>query len=249
MSCCLLQIALKGGNSRRSRTTGLAKHCDGTGLAALMQREGRPALTYGALRFPCLMGSSLPDVFGAELESPQLTYEELLQVCPLGGTGAVDLTRVTRVADGRVVDLGEQPFNMQYMSRRWSRGAVIKALGKNGVADRAGIKVGDIIDSRPEEVRPDTLSWDVPATIAQILHHGQIKCSQSQSSGTSNAVSDYISSVSFPGYHQWRGRAERHTGTRRGASCGRPPSTFGGCAARAGGTALHPRGPAGEAPL
>ncbi|CAE7838351.1 THO3 [Symbiodinium microadriaticum] len=95
--------------------------------------------------FPCLMGSSLPDVFGAELDSPQLTYEELLQVCPLGGTGAVDLTRVTRVADGRVVDLGEQPFNMQYMSRRWSRGAVIKAVGKNGVAERSGIKVGDII--------------------------------------------------------------------------------------------------------
>ena len=100
------------------------------------------------------MGSSLPDVFGAELDSPQLTYEELLQVCPLGGTGAVDLTRVTRVADGRVVDLGEQPFNMQYMSRRWSRGAVIKAVGKNGVAERSGIKVGDIIDSRPEEVPP-----------------------------------------------------------------------------------------------
>ncbi|CAE7896074.1 THO3 [Symbiodinium necroappetens] len=95
--------------------------------------------------FPCLMGSSLSDVFGAELDSPQLTYEDLLQVCPLGGTGAVDLTRVTRVADGRVVDLGEQPFNMQYMSRRWSRGAVIKAVGKNGVAERAGIKVGDII--------------------------------------------------------------------------------------------------------
>ena len=81
-----------------------------------------------------------------ELEAPQLTYHELLQVCPLGGTGAVDLTRVERISDGRVVDLEEQPFNMQYMSRRWSRGAVIKAVGKNGVADRAGIKAGDIIE-------------------------------------------------------------------------------------------------------
>ncbi|CAE7417198.1 THO3 [Symbiodinium natans] len=95
--------------------------------------------------FTCLMGSSLPDVLGAEMAAPQLTYQELLQVCPLGGTGAVDLTRVERVTDGRVVDLFEQPFNMQYMSRRWSRGAVIKAVGKNGVADMAGIQAGDII--------------------------------------------------------------------------------------------------------
>ena len=44
---------------------------------------------------------------GAEMAAPQLTYQELLQVCPLGGTGAVDLTRVERVTDGRVVDLFE----------------------------------------------------------------------------------------------------------------------------------------------
>ena len=92
------------------------------------------------------MGSSLPDVFSMEMQAPQLTYHELLQVCPLGGTGAVDLTRVERVADGRIVELTAQPFNMQYMSRRWSRGAVVKAVGKNGVADRAGIKAGDIIE-------------------------------------------------------------------------------------------------------
>lgn len=31
------------------------------------------------------------------------------------------------------------------MARRWARGAVIRRVGKNGVAERAGCKAGDII--------------------------------------------------------------------------------------------------------
>eukprot|EP00913_Durusdinium_trenchii_P021993 g20666.t1 len=62
------------------------------------------------LLFPCLMGSSLPDVF-----------------------------------DGRVVTLESKPFNMLQMPRRWSRGAVIRQVGRNGVAEQAGCKAGDII--------------------------------------------------------------------------------------------------------
>eukprot|EP00435_Cladocopium_sp_Y103_P061856 s143_g23.t1 len=97
------------------------------------------------LLFPCLMGSSLADVFGEDSQG-QLTYQELLESCPgLGGVGAADLSRVERLTDGRVVTLEQKPFNMECMSRRWSRGAVIRKLGKNGVAETAGCKAGDII--------------------------------------------------------------------------------------------------------
>lgn len=37
----------------------------------------------------------------------------------------------------------EYPFSLR--SRRWSRGAVIRNLGKNGLAEQAGCKAGDII--------------------------------------------------------------------------------------------------------
>lgn len=97
------------------------------------------------LLFPCLMGSSLADVFGED-SGGQLTYQELLdRSLGLGSVGAADLSRVQRLTDGRVVTLEKKPFNMQCMSRRWSRGAVIRNLGKNGLAEQAGCKAGDII--------------------------------------------------------------------------------------------------------
>ncbi|CAK9019496.1 THO complex subunit 3 [Durusdinium trenchii] len=98
------------------------------------------------LLFPCLMGSSLPDVFGAE-SGGKFTYQELLDTCAsgLGAVGVADLSRVEQLTDGRVVTLESKPFNMLQMPRRWSRGAVIRQVGRNGVAEQAGCKAGDII--------------------------------------------------------------------------------------------------------
>ena len=58
----------------------------------------------------------------------------------------ISLAHAERESRPRQIDfMFARPFNMQYMPRRWSRGVVIRSVGKNGVADRSGCKPGDII--------------------------------------------------------------------------------------------------------
>ncbi len=54
--------------------------------------------------------------------------------------------------------LSEQVLEYLFLrSRRWSRGAVIRNLGKNGLAEQAGCKAGDIIVTWNPWM--DTLMW------------------------------------------------------------------------------------------
>eukprot|EP00929_Paragymnodinium_shiwhaense_P120602 TRINITY_DN92575_c0_g1_i1.p1 TRINITY_DN92575_c0_g1~~TRINITY_DN92575_c0_g1_i1.p1 ORF type:complete len:573 (+),score=100.16 TRINITY_DN92575_c0_g1_i1:31-1749(+) len=97
-----------------------------------------------------LKGKPLRQVLYTAGSPPQpLTYCDLLDVNENLRTGGLDLSRVSDVVDveERRCVLQSQPYGFEVVPRRWTQGAVIRAVAPRSPADSQGCKPGDLIVS------------------------------------------------------------------------------------------------------
>lgn len=106
----------------------------------------------------------------------ELSYGNLLEFNPaLVKTGGLDLSNTaTTLGSLRTVQIWERPFNLEVVSRRWTKGALIRRVGKGGVAQQAGCKPGDVVvssngkdmlDATWQDVVDMVTSEDLPVTL------------------------------------------------------------------------------------
>jgi len=97
-----------------------------------------------------------------------LSYGNLLELNPaLAKTGGLDLSNATTLGDRHTVQIWERPFNCEVISRRWTKGALIRRVGKGGVAQQAGCKPGDVIVSSNGKDMLDAPWEDVAAMVTR----------------------------------------------------------------------------------
>jgi len=114
----------------------------------------------------CSSTSELPE---------ELSYGDLLEFNPaLVKTGGLDLSNSTTLGKRRTVEIRERPFNLEVISRRWTKGATIRRVGKFGVAQQAGCQPGDVVvssngkdmlDAPWEDVRAMVNVEELPVTL------------------------------------------------------------------------------------
>jgi len=62
------------------------------------------------------------------------------------GTGGLDLSRVRGIkGERRTASLESRPFGFEVVPRKWTKGAVIRAVGRGSSAEEAGCRAGDLV--------------------------------------------------------------------------------------------------------
>ena len=76
-----------------------------------------------------------------------IPYGALLEESEAAGQGLVDLSRCRAEGLRRQVRLEGWPFGLEFVPRTWSRGAAVRDMEPEGVADLAGCRLGDVVVS------------------------------------------------------------------------------------------------------